>query len=360
MLNSKKILLYPLSLIYGAITSFRNFLYNTTIIESVQFDIPVICIGNLTVGGTGKTPHTEYIAGLLSDQFKVATLSRGYKRKSKGFRIADTNSGVQDIGDEPLQIHRKLPHILVTVDRNRVNGVNRILTEHPETDVIILDDGFQHRKITPGFSILLTDYNRLMINDHLLPYGRLRESISNMKRADMILVTKSPQNLSAIERRIIVREMNKQHGQNLYFTTYIYGDPVPVFEEHCQNGTINPDGSDIVLVTGIANPLPLYEHIQKRCREIKHLSFPDHHDFTAEDVSRITNAYDQLTSSSKYLVTTEKDAVRLREFANIAQPVKSAFYYIPVRIDFLNDDRGEFDNIIVDYVRKNKRNNRIS
>jgi tetraacyldisaccharide 4'-kinase len=360
MINSKNILLYPLSLIYGAITSFRNFLYNTGILETVQFETPVICIGNLTVGGTGKTPHTEYVAGLLSKHFKVATLSRGYKRKSKGFRIADSNSTVHDIGDEPLQIHGKLPEIVVAVDRNKVNGVKRILNQYPETEAIILDDGFQHRKITPGFSILLTDYNRLMINDHLLPYGRLRENISNKNRADVILVTKTPSELSAIERRIIVKDMNKQQGQNLYFTTYVYGEAIPVFGEYQYGHSVDLSGSDILLVTGIANPNPLYDHLLKTCRKLEHISFSDHHDFTADDLNRIKDAYDQLSSSSKYLVTTEKDAVRLREFTNIAEPVKSGSYYIPVRIDFLNDDREEFDNIIIDYVRKNKRNHRIS
>ena len=227
-----KIFLYPLSLLYGLITGIRNFLYDTGILSTVEFNFPVICVGNITVGGTGKTPHTEYLAGLLRENFKVATLSRGYKRKTRDFRIASSSSLVSDIGDEPLQIFRKFPDILVTVDRNRVHGVNRILQGYPETEVIILDDAFQHRRITPGFSILLSDFERLIVRDHMLPYGNLRENKGNMRRADIILITKSPENISPIQRRLIVKEVNKSPYQNLYFTSFIYKPPVPVFETY--------------------------------------------------------------------------------------------------------------------------------
>ncbi len=176
MIHIKYILLYPVSLIYGLITGFRNFLYDSRILSIREFPFPVICVGNITVGGTGKTPHTEYLAGIAKKSFKVATLSRGYKRKTRDFRIASSSSLVSEIGDEPMQIFRNFPDVLVTVDRNRVNGVKRILKEYPETEVIILDDGFQHRRITPGFSILLSDFERLFIRDHMLPYGNLRES----------------------------------------------------------------------------------------------------------------------------------------------------------------------------------------
>src|SRR5664280_2788811 len=186
MNHKRNIFLYPFSLIYGLITGFRNFLYDSGILQSKEFNVPVICVGNITVGGTGKTPLTEYLAGLLKEYFKVATLSRGYKRKTNGFRVAGSSSTVNDIGDEPLQILRNHPDVLVTVDTNRVSGVKRILLEHPDTDVIILDDAFQHRRITPGFSILLSDFNRPIISDYMLPYGNLREDKSNMRRADII------------------------------------------------------------------------------------------------------------------------------------------------------------------------------
>jgi tetraacyldisaccharide 4'-kinase len=362
--RSNNIFLYPISLIYGLITGFRNFLYNTGIFQSVEFHSPVICVGNITVGGTGKTPHTEYLIELLRKTFKVATLSRGYKRKTRNFRIASSLSHVSEIGDEPLQMFRKFHDILVTVDRNRVHGVKKILQGYPETEVIILDDGFQHRRITPGFSILLSDFERLFVRDHLLPYGNLRESKENMRRADIILITKSPENISPIQRRLIVKEVNKAPYQNLYFTSLIYQNPLPVFDNKTDNKAhlelSQCKDCGIVLITGIANPIPLKEYLQRITGEIIHLSFPDHYDFNETDIIRISSAYKALKSPVKYLFTTEKDAVRLCEFANIADPIRSALFYIPVGIHFLNDDKDEFDNIIVEYVRKNKRNNRIS
>ena len=362
--TSKNILLYPVSLLYGLLTGIRNFLYNTGILRSVEFRFPVICIGNITVGGTGKTPHTEYLAGLLREHFRVATLSRGYKRKTRDFRIASSSSLVREIGDEPLQIFRKFNDVRVTVDRNRVHGVKKILQIFSETEVIILDDGFQHRRITPGFSILLSDFERLMVKDHLLPYGNLRENIINMRRADVILITKSPEDISPIQRRLIVKEVDKAPYQNLYFTSIEYKTPLPVFDnrttEETQRDISQYEGCGMVLITGIANPLPLKEYLQKTAREIIHLSFPDHYDFKETDIANIFSAYQNLKSPLKYVFTTEKDAVRLREFTNFAEPVRSVFYYIPIGILFLNNDKDEFDNMIIEYVRKNKRNNRIS
>ena len=363
MLHRKNILLYPLSLLYGMITTVRNFLYDTGILPSVEFQFPVICVGNITVGGTGKTPHTEYIAGLLKDKYKVATLSRGYKRKTRDFRIASLSSQVSEIGDEPMEIFRKFPDMLVTVDRNRVHGVNEILQEYPGTEVIILDDGYQHRKITPGFSILLSDFERLIFRDYMLPYGNLREHKGNIRRADIILITKSPENISPIQRRLIVKEINKSPYQNLYFTSFIYKPPVPVFGNLSgsdQYSIAEGNSCGIVLVTGIANPQPLKEYLNKSFKEIIHLSFPDHHNFSEKDLLRISSAYTDLTSETRYVFTTEKDAVRLREFANIAEPIRSASFYIPIGIHFLNEDKDEFDNLIIDYVRKNHRHNPVS
>ena len=363
-MGNSRIFLYPLSVIYGLITGIRNFLYNTGILPSVEFRLPVISVGNITVGGTGKTPHTEYLAGLLRKNFKVAVLSRGYKRNSRGFRIVTPYSAVAESGDEPLQISRKYTDVLVAVDRNRVNGVRKIIEIQPDTEVIILDDAFQHRRITPGFSILLSDYNRPITSDHMLPYGNLRESISNMRRADIILVTKSPINISPIQRRLIVKEINKAPYQNLYFTSIKYNPPVLLFDKKESLVSI-PDltklyGTGIVLITGIANPIPLKEYIQETAGEIIHLCYPDHYTFEEKDLNAIYDAFGQLKSPLRYVLTTEKDSVRLKEFTNIAEPVKSALYYIPVGIYFLNDDNAEFDNLIIEYVRKNKRNNRVS
>jgi len=364
MAKTRSIFLYPFSLLYGFFTGLRNFLYDAEIIKSREFLIPVICVGNLSAGGTGKTPHTEYLIEILQKSFKVAVLSRGYRRKSSGFMIADPNSTVSDIGDEPLQVSRKYPVIRVAVDRNRVHGVGEIMKACPETSVIILDDGYQHRRITPGLSILLSDFDNLMINDHILPYGNLRESSHNMNRADIILITKSPENISPIQRRLIVRDINKKPYQNLYFTSVSYGEPQPLFENEgkTQAPFLSDNTSDkgFVLVTGIAIPGPLAEYLGTRADEIIHLSFGDHHNFTRNDTEKILNTYNALKAPLKYVITTEKDSVRLREFTNIAEPFRSAFYYIPIRIWFLNDDKNEFDNLIVNYVRKNKRNNRVS
>ena len=339
-------------------------MYNTGIIPSEEFYLPVICVGNITVGGTGKTPHTEYLAGLLRENFKVAILSRGYKRKTRDFRIVSSSSLVSEVGDEPLQLFRKFPDNLVAVDRNRVRGIWKILQADPETEVIILDDGYQHRRLTPGFSILLSDYERLIVRDHLMPYGNLRENSGNMRRADIILITKSPADISPIHRRLIVKEVNKAPYQNLYFTSLTYNTPQPVFDTKdpakAPSDPLKYAGCGIVLITGIANGLLLKEYIQKTAGELIHFSFPDHYNFKEKDISGIFKAYQGLKSQVKYVFTTEKDAVRLREFTNIAEPVRSALFYIPVGIHFLNEDKDEFDNIIVDYVRKNKPNNRIS
>lgn len=364
MEKRRSIFLYPLSLIYGFITGTRNFLFNTKVIKSHEFGIPVICVGNISAGGTGKTPHTEYIADLLRDKFNVAVLSRGYKRKTPGFLFADERSKVTDIGDEPMQIYRKYPDITIAVDRKRVHGAKKILEEKPETSVIILDDGFQHRRLTPGYSILLSDFNRLMIRDHLLPYGNLRESLHNMRRADIIIITKSPEKISPIQRRIIIKEISKAPYQRLYFTSIKYEAPLPVFSDAKDNYDLlkghHKKNRGIVLVTGIANPEYMLEYMHKKFSEIIHVRFGDHHSYKEKDIKKITEAWKKLQSPEKYVITTEKDAVRLREFTDITEPVRTSIHYIPLSIHFLNDDKDEFDNLIINYVRKNKRNNRIS
>jgi tetraacyldisaccharide 4'-kinase len=361
---TRNILLYPVALIFGLITGFRNFLYNYNILSSTVFPIPVICVGNLTVGGTGKTPHTEYLAELLRGEFKVAVLSRGYKRKTSDFRIATLSSTVSEIGDEPMQIFRKFPELIVAVDRKRVNGVWRILNFASDTEVIILDDGFQHRSITPGLSIVLSDFERPFMRDYMLPFGNLREDKSNMRRADIILITKCPKNLNAIQRRLVVKEVEKAPYQNLYFTALSYKSPLPVFgiqeKEASYFDLTKCAGSSIMLLTGIANPDPLKDYLHKFFSEIIELTYPDHYSYREKDIEDITSAFNKIRASSKFIMTTEKDAVRLREFPDIEARVKTAMFYVPVGITFLNDDKDEFDNLITDYVRKNKQNIRFS
>ncbi len=364
MVATRNILLYPVSLLYGLITGLRNFLYDSGILSSVSFPVPIICVGNITVGGTGKTPHTEYLLSLLERDFKVAVLSRGYMRKTRDFRLATRSSDVSEIGDEPLQIFRKFPDVMVAVDRRRVNGVRRIMELAPETDIIILDDGFQHRSITPGFSILLSDFERPFMKDYLLPFGNLREDKSNMRRADIILITKCQKNLNAMQRRIIAMEVAKPAYQNLFFTSFSYRAPLPVFGSQNKEIThldlASCSDSSIVLITGVANPKPLKEYLKKFFREITELTYPDHYSFRETDIDAIAFAFYNLSTASKYLITTEKDAVRLREFNDLEEPLRSALYYIPVGIHFLNDDKEVFDNLVIDYVRKNRRNHTIS
>jgi len=356
--NGRTIILYPLSIIWRLITDFRNCLYDTKILKSFKFDVPVICIGNITIGGTGKTPHSEYLIKLLKEKFKVALLSRGYKRKTKGFHFAGPGSCIADIGDEPLQISRKFPDITVAVDSNRVRGVKKILSLKPETDVIILDDGFQHRRINPGLSILLSDFARPVSRDHLLPYGNLREKAGNTDRADILLITKTPENVSEKDQRLIESELGKLSKQPLFFTGLAYRDPVPVFDKiAAESRTFNLYECGIVLITGIANPIPFYEHIRKNCKEIIHLPFGDHHNFTLKDIGKINYALNSLGTEKKYVFTTEKDAVRLGELSGINEPLSSALYYVPVEIRFLYDKEEEFNNLIIDHAGKNKRNN---
>jgi len=356
--NGRSIILYPLSIIWRLFTDFRNFLYDKKILKSCKFDVPVICIGNITVGGTGKTPHSEYLIKLLKEKFKVTLLSRGYKRNTNGFLFAGPNSVTADIGDEPLQVSRKFPGVTVAVDSDRVRGVKKILSRKPETDVIILDDGFQHRRITPGLSILLSDFARPLSRDHLLPYGNLRESRGNINRAHVILITKTPENLSEKEQRRSESELGRLSVQKVFFTAFRYRDPVPVFDKISPESlTSNLPECGILLITGIANPEPLYEHIRKNCKEIIHLPFGDHHNFTRRDIEKINYALNSLGTEKKYVFTTEKDAVRLREMSGISEPLLSSLYYVPVEIRFLNDRDEEFNNLIIDYAGKNKRIN---
>jgi tetraacyldisaccharide 4'-kinase len=314
-------------------------------------------VGNLSAGGSGKTPHTEYLAGLLGSRFRIAILSRGYKRKSHGFKIASADSTVADVGDEPIQMCRKFPDIIVAVDRNRKHGIDSILNSRPETEVIILDDGFQHRRIKPGLSIILSDFHQLFTDDHLLPYGNLRESIKNIKRADIIIITKSPSDMSADQQKRIYEEVIKVPHQKLFFTTVSYDAPEPLFGEinweHELPASLNYEESGIVLVTGIVNPQPLKEYLSRYNCGIIHLRFSDHHQYTSGDIEKIRSAWNSLKTKRRFVFTTGKDAAGLREFVNIAEPLRSAFFYIPIRIDFLNNAGDEFDNIITEYARKN-------
>lgn len=329
-------LLYPLGLLYGGITSIRNFLFDTNILKSTQFDIPVIAIGNLNVGGTGKTPQVEYLARLLSPYYKVAILSRGYKRSSKGFILADANSTAAMLGDEPFQYHRKFPQVSVVVDANRTEGIQNILKLRPETDVILLDDAYQHRKVKAGLYILLTSYSDLFADDLMLPAGNLREGKSGANRAAMVIVTKCPSDLTEDQQYKVKSKLALAKNQQLFFSKIEYDQFV--FSESKSISVEEVKSNDKTLLAGIAKPKYFFDFLKKTSDTL--LEFSDHHNFTSTEIDLIKNkAQDNL------VITTEKDYVRLYDSV-----VSDNLYYLPIKSQFLKD-KELFDRSILDFVK---------
>ena len=348
--------LLPLSWLYGLGVKFRNMLFEIGILHSESFDVPVISVGNITVGGTGKTPHVEYLIELLKDKAKVAVLSRGYKRRTRGFVIADDNATAKTIGDEPLQMKRKYgDDITVAVDRKRCHGIRQLTSDEDGIDVILLDDAFQHRYVKPGVNILLVDYHRLIIYDKLLPAGRLREPLSGKNRADIVIVTKCPHDLKPMEFRVITKAMNLYPFQRLFFTCLEYRNITPVFGSGEQS--LDSIGKDchILLLTGIASPQQMIEDLSPRCPHITPLTFGDHHTFTSSDVARINNEVAALPHP-KMIITTEKDATRLIAVEGLSEEVRGAMFALPVKIRFMLGQEESFNEKIIGYVRKNSRN----
>lgn len=353
-----KLFLYPLSAIYGLIVSIRNFLYDYKIFKSTEFEIPVISIGNITVGGTGKTPHTEYLVELLRKQFIVTTISRGYKRKTKGYQDVKVDSLATAVGDEPLQIKTKFSDVQVVVDEKRVHAIKKIQIQEPSElpDVILLDDAFQHRSVSPGINILLIDFNRPIDKDQLMPVGRLRESKWQMRRANVIIYTKCPQEISPITRRIIMKDVNLRPYQNLFFTTMVYQPLTPVFpDEAIGTPKLATDKVSVLLVTGIANPEHLRKYLNTFTENITDLKYPDHHNFNVSNIQQIEQKFAGIEAENKIIITTEKDSMRLKDM-NLSPLVKSHLFYIPLKIKFLDSEGKNFDEKIVTYVRENKSN----
>lgn len=354
-----KFLLYPFSLLYGLVVYIRNRLFDLQIIGSRQFNFPVISVGNITVGGTGKTPHVEYLVKLLKDNSKVAVLSRGYKRKTKGFIVAEQKPSAADVGDEPAQIKLKYPEIEVAVNANRVEGVEKLIER--KNELVILDDAYQHRYIKPGLSILLIDYNRRIESDYLLPLGRLRETSREIKRADIIVVTKSPLELKPIERRVILEQINPYPYQQLFFSGFAYSKIKPVFnarlnkvDEFYNNHSIYT----VLLVTGIAFAKPIVQYLKGLTNDIKHLEFADHSDYNMSKLDKIKDSFKSIENEKKIIITTEKDSIKLKEFNEIDELLLRNTYYLPIEVEII-DEKEEFNNQILEYVRKNKRNSEI-
>ena len=346
----------PLSWLYGLGVRLRNQLFELGILKSRSFDIPVISVGNITVGGSGKTPHVEYLIRLLKSNSKVAVLSRGYKRKSKGYVLAGKDTRMRDIGDEPYQMKTKFPDIHVAVDKSRCHGIDMLTSGEAtkDTDVILLDDAFQHRYVKPGINILLVDYHRLIIYDKLLPAGRLREPQKGKSRADIVIITKCPKDLKPMEYRVIIKAMDLYPYQQLYFTSLEYDDLNPVF-----SGSKRPLGSigkaeNILLLAGIASPKQLAYDLGEYSSNIMQMTFPDHHQFTAKDIERINATFDAMPSP-KMIITTEKDNARLSGMDGLSEDVRRNIYTLPIRVKFILGQE-EFNNKIIGYVQKNSKN----
>jgi tetraacyldisaccharide 4'-kinase len=347
-------LFYPLSLLYGFFMFVRNLLFDWRILHSQSYGTPIISVGNLSLGGTGKTPHIEYIIRLLQGKPLIATLSRGYGRASSGFILGSKRSNVKYIGDEPMQFIKKFDNIKVAVDEKRARGIALLLEKNPAPDIILLDDAFQHRWVKPGFSILLTDYHHLYIQDHVLPAGRLREFASGAKRADCIVVTKTPKVFSPITRRRIIDDLRPKPHQRVYFSYIKYGTLIPLHDH--SPADLQQKYSFILLFTGIANNDLLKEQLRRMCNDLTTIEFNDHHQYNEQDLRKIMNKYDDLPSQKKILITTEKDVMRLRVPGLNAIIKTMPIYYIPIEIDFHGDDKQLFDKSILDYVEENKRN----
>ena len=349
--------LLPLSWLYGLGVRLRNWMFNIGLKKSRSFDIPVISVGNITVGGSGKTPHVEYLINLLHEKFRVAVLSRGYKRKSHGYLLAGKDTIMPEIGDEPFQMKSKYSDIYVAVDKDRCHGIDRLTTDDATKDVdtILLDDAYQHRYVKPGINILLIDYHRLIIYDKLLPAGRMREPKEGTSRADIVIITKCPKDLKPMEFRVLKRALNLYPYQELYFTTLRYNALKALFSDEHLSLNALPKNVNIMLLTGIASPEQMMVDLQTVSKRITPLTFGDHHLFTAEDVEQINSTFAAM-HKPKVIITTEKDATRLENLDGLSEETKSNIYALPIRIQFMLGGEEEFNNKIISYVRKNSRN----
>lgn len=350
-------LLLPFAWLYGLGVCVRNCLFDCGVLRERSFPLPVIGVGNLSAGGTGKTPHVEYLVRLLAARWRVAVLSRGYGRKTKGFRLVAESDAPEAVGDEPLQMKRRFPELAVAVDANRVEGLCRLMALAADApQAVLLDDAFQHRYVKPGLNLLLTDYARLFPKDRLLPAGRLREPAAGMKRADALVVTKCPAVLSADEREAVRRLLRPLPRQRLFFTSLRYAPLRPLCEERASAGAPWLAGQNVLAVTGIARHEPLLDHLRAQGAAVTSLAFRDHHAFTPADVRRIEAAFRQLPENSRMAVTTEKDAVRLTAVGGLSAELLAAFYVQPVEAAFLGDDTLAFNQFITEYVTANSAN----
>ena len=347
-------LLFPFSLLYGLIVVIRNWCYDGGILKSRKFRMPVISIGNLDVGGAGKSPMTEYLVRLLKDHYKLATLSRGYGRKTKGFLTVTTTSNATQVGDEPLQFKHKFPEVTVVVCEKRVAAIKELTNRF---NLVLMDDAYQHRAVKPGLSILLFDYNRIDEPRLLLPAGNLREPFSARWRADIIVVSKCPEQLSAIEQQAVIDKIDPLPYQSAFFTSIVYL-PLEDLSGNKSNVILDPDAT-VFLLTGIANSRPLVQHIKKHSIKVVHHNYPDHHRFSLKNISKLAGEFAACSSQKKVIITTEKDAQRLvgHELLPLVQSLP--VLVIPMGLQFLNNEAQQFDQLVIQYVREHTTNHLI-
>lgn len=350
MLKSFRYLLLPFSFVYGGIVWLRNWLFDKNILKSSTFNFPIICVGNLAVGGTGKTPLAEYLIRMLKNDFNIATISRGYKRKTRGYGLANENTTALEIGDEPMQFYKKFPDITVAVGEERLVAIPQLLQDKPGTEVIILDDAFQHRSVKAGLNILLTEYKNLYTRDLLLPAGDLRDVKQSAKRADIIIVTKSKHGLSEGKRNSITGEIDPAANQTVYFTEILYGSPYHLFSK--EQIPVSRD-TDVLLVCGIANPKPLKDFLNENTHSYDMLRYTDHHIFDSDDLKEIKKQFAKINSANKVILTTEKDGVRLQKFEQ--ELAGFPIYVLPIQHSFLFNEAEKFSRQVKEFIHSFKK-----
>ncbi len=341
-----RLILYPISILYGSIMQIRNLLFDYNILKSKSHNIPIICIGNLSIGGSGKTPHTDYIAKLLTKKYQVAILSRGYKRKTSTFNYVELNSSTSDVGDEPLQLKKNNPNCIVAVNNDRNQGVNIILKDYPKTNVILLDDGFQHRKIKAGLNIIITPFQNPFTSDNIIPLGTLRESAKEAKRGNIIMISRTPKNIKSNTKKNLIEKFSLKTYQQAFFSSVEYTKYRSIYNDAELK---NEQKYSVTLVSGIANSNHLINHLKKQKINVKFIKFSDHHNYTVKDIKKILSIYNKDKSTKKLILTTEKDATKLREMT--VHFNQQNVYYIPIKI-IINED-GKFEKQILNYVKSN-------
>lgn len=356
------LLLYPVSKVYGWVMAVRNMMFNRGLLKQREFDIPVIAVGNISMGGSGKTPHTEYIVDKLKDDYKIGVLSRGYKRKTHGFVPATPQSHVDDIGDEPYQIYQKFKDdgVMTAVCEKRVKGIEEMRRINPDLDLIVLDDAFQHRYVKPSISVVLMEYSRPAYEDKLLPYGHLREPVSALNRADIVIVTKCPEDMKPVETRIFKEHLNLFPYQKLLFSNYEYLDLKPVFEDEIppmQRLRLSSltSADSVLAVTGVANPRPFVRYLRKYGVKVRIKRYADHHHFTHSDMESILEKYDNMPGNRRIIVTTEKDAMRLRNNPYFPTKLRKCIYYLPIKVSFDDYNEVSLEQHLKQMLRTEKR-----